>query len=124
MNTRYKKVFQISHVLLCVFGIILLFITLILIIKAWIPATHIDFYPLSPAGVEISIPRNINAININTASREDFLNLPGIGKVTADAIISFRADHGPFRYVEDLLQVSGIGTKKLETIRDLVYVSP
>lgn len=55
-------------------------------------------------------------VNINTASKEDLIALPGIGETMAERIILYREEHGPFRSVDDLLNVRGIGRKKLERI--------
>lgn len=52
-------------------------------------------------------------ININTATLEKLILLPGIGKSKAAAIIQFREDFGPFEDIEDLLEVKGIGQKML-----------
>ncbi|MGQ9473363.1 MAG: helix-hairpin-helix domain-containing protein [Candidatus Caldatribacteriaceae bacterium] len=61
-----------------------------------------------------------NRINVNTASLEELVTLPGIGEVIAQRIIDYRKQHGPFRQLEDLLGVQGIGPKKLEKIKDLI----
>ncbi|OUZ07358.1 hypothetical protein BHE97_17375 [Aeromicrobium sp. PE09-221] len=61
-------------------------------------------------------------ININTADSSTLEELPGVGPVTAQAIIDRRADHGPFRAVEDLLDVKGIGEATLADLRDRVTV--
>lgn len=61
-------------------------------------------------------------ININSASAEELDKLPGIGEVRAAAIVAWRAEHGPFRYPEELLQVPGIGEAILSEILDLVTV--
>jgi len=45
-----------------------------------------------------------------------------VGPVLAERIVSYREDNGPFREVEDLLDVAGIGETKLASIRDLVVV--
>lgn len=59
-------------------------------------------------------------VNINTAGLEELDTLPGIGPVKAAAIIAWREEHGPFRYPEQLLEVSGIGEKTLEGLIDLI----
>ena len=57
------------------------------------------------------------ALDLNTATAQDLDALPGIGPALAQRIVDYRAAHGPFRTVEDLLQVSGIGPKKLNNIK-------
>lgn len=61
-------------------------------------------------------------ININTASIKELEELPGIGKVLAERIVSFRETNGPFKSIEDIKKVSGIGEKKFESIKDLIVV--
>jgi len=60
-------------------------------------------------------------ININTCTKEQLMSLPGIGEVLADRIIQYR-EKTPFKKVEDLMNVSGIGEKKFESIKDLIIV--
>ena len=62
-------------------------------------------------------------INVNTASSEELTTLPGIGKAYADRIVEYREKNGPFKKVDDLLNVRGIGEKTLERIRDRVTVA-
>lgn len=57
------------------------------------------------------------AVDLNTAGERALLTLPGVGPSTARAILAHRAAHGRFRAVDDLLQVKGIGPKKLEALR-------
>ena len=56
-------------------------------------------------------------VNINTAGQAELESVPGIGPATARAIIAYRTEHGPFRRVDDLINVSGIGQKTLEKLR-------
>ncbi len=52
-------------------------------------------------------------MNINTAGQAELEQLPGIGPVTAQAIIAFRSERGTFSSVDELLEVSGIGEPTL-----------
>jgi competence protein ComEA len=61
-------------------------------------------------------------INVNTATLDQLESLPGIGPALGQRIIDYRQEHGPFRKVEDLLNVSGIGDKTLAEIRSKVTV--
>ena len=56
-------------------------------------------------------------ININTAKKQNLVKLPKIGTVTAERIIRFRDDYGPFKSFDDLLKVKGIGPKTLEKLK-------
>jgi len=67
-------------------------------------------------------PSNSGKMNLNTASLEELKTLPGIGPVRARAIVSYREEQGPFRSVEELLRVQGIGHAILAQFRDLVAV--
>ena len=61
-------------------------------------------------------------INLNTATLDQLETLPGIGPALGQRIIDHREQHGPFQSVEDLLDVSGIGDKRLADLRDQVTV--
>lgn len=61
-------------------------------------------------------------VAINRATSAELETLPGIGPAKAAAIISYREQHGPFKTVEDLLNISGIGPKSLEKIKDHVMI--
>ncbi|MYI19356.1 MAG: helix-hairpin-helix domain-containing protein [Acidimicrobiia bacterium] len=63
-------------------------------------------------------------VDLNEAGAAELESLPGIGPVTAAAIISHRQREGPFRSVESLQGVVGIGPVKLSRIEDLVTVTP
>jgi len=59
-------------------------------------------------------------ISINHAAKEEFMALPGIGEVLAQRIVTYREEHGSFSSTEELLNVEGIGKKRLEEIMDLI----
>jgi competence protein ComEA len=59
-------------------------------------------------------------VRLNQADEAALDTLPGVGPATAQRIIAWRDEHGPFRSVEDLLDVPGIGESKLGAMRDLI----
>ena len=61
-------------------------------------------------------------ININTASRSELMEIPGIGESKADRIISYRENHGRFGSVEEIRNVSGIGSGIYEGLKDYITV--
>ena len=65
--------------------------------------------------------KKIDVININKASIDELVKLPGVGKVTAKKIISYRSDH-KFETIEDIIKVKGIGQKKFEKMKDFIKV--
>lgn len=68
-----------------------------------------------------SISNENNLVNINTASKEELLKLPGIGEVTAEKIINYR-DNNNFTRIEDLKNVNGIGIATYNKLKDLICV--
>jgi competence protein ComEA len=61
-------------------------------------------------------------VNLNTATLDQLETLPGIGPTLAQRIIDYRMEHGPFRSVDELLEVSGIGDQRLADIRSKVAI--
>lgn len=59
-------------------------------------------------------------INVNTATAAELQALPGIGPKKAAAIVDYRSANGPFKRVDDLVEVKGIGPKTLSKLRSLV----
>lgn len=57
-------------------------------------------------------------VNINAAGVDELVTLPGIGKAYAERIVEYRQKNGPFKKVEDILNVRGIGEKTFERIKD------
>lgn len=64
-----------------------------------------------------------NTVNINTASQEELMTLPGIGKSRAAAIIACREEKGSFTSIEGIKDVAGIGDGIFDRIKDLITVN-
>lgn len=61
-------------------------------------------------------------VNLNTASREELMALPGIGEAKAESILSWREAHGGFAQIEDLMKIEGIKEGVFSKIKDCVRV--
>lgn len=61
-------------------------------------------------------------ININTADIQTLTTLPGVGPVLAERIIEHRQAHGPFRLIEEITDVSGIGTARFADMQGLITI--
>ena len=82
-------------------------------------------------GQQINIPGivdtshvNVGRVNINTATVEDLNSLPGIGPTTAQAILDYRLQNGPFQVIQDIQNVPGIGPATYALIQDYINVGP
>jgi competence protein ComEA len=67
--------------------------------------------------------QRLGTVNVNRATKEQLMTLPGIGEAYANRIIEYRNLHGSFRNKEDLQKVSGIGAVKYEGIKDLITLN-
>jgi competence protein ComEA len=67
-----------------------------------------------------SPPAPSGPVHLSTATLEQLDGLPGVGPVTAQKILDYRAQHGAFRSVDELDAISGIGPARLDELRDLV----
>ncbi len=61
-------------------------------------------------------------LDINSAQKQQLMDLPGIGEATAEEILLYRQKHGPFQSVEELKAVKGIGEKKLEGFKGRLVI--
>jgi competence protein ComEA len=76
--------------------------------------------------VLVSLPLFLAAaqtVNINTADKETLMTVKGVGEKRAEAIIAFREQNGPFKSVDDLLLVKGVGQSIVDDNRDALSTS-
>ena len=76
--------------------------------------------PKPPAAAK---PASSDAINLNSATASQFADLPGIGVKTAELIVQYRVKNGPFKKIEEIMNVRGIGEKSFLRIRDRITVA-
>lgn len=63
-------------------------------------------------------------IDLNTATKEELMTLPGIGEARAEDMIRYREEHGGFGKIEDVMKISGIKDAAFQKIKDYITVSP
>ena len=90
------------------------FVFVLMVLLAWVPLAIAKSKKHPPS----------KPINLNTATAAQLEQLPGVGSVTANAILDFRARSGPFHRVEDLLAIHGISRSKFEKLRPYITVVP
>ncbi|MBR1816040.1 MAG: helix-hairpin-helix domain-containing protein [Lachnospiraceae bacterium] len=62
-------------------------------------------------------------LNINKASKEDFMTLTGIGEAKAEAIVSYREEHGAFNSIDEIMNVNGIKSGVYNNIKDYITLN-
>jgi competence protein ComEA len=78
---------------------------------------HRSFVVALALALAAAAPCAHSAVNLNTASRDELVTVPGIGPAKAEAIVEHRKAHGPFKSVDDLKQVKGFRDKLVERLR-------
>ena len=71
---------------------------------------------------ESSLPAPEKKVNINTANRDELMEITGIGEVTADRIIEYRRRNGDFLSTEEIMNISGIGKSLYSRIKQCIEV--
>ena len=69
-------------------------------------------------------PASTAIVNLNTAAATDLERLPGIGEKTAARIVEYRQKNGPFKKVEELMNVRGVGEKNFLKLKSQITVAP
>jgi competence protein ComEA len=93
--------------------------------------SNINLATLLTDGQQINVPGlvetshvNVGRVNINTATVADLDGLPGIGPTTAQAIVDYRLQNGPFHVIQDIEKVQGVGPATFENIKNFINVGP
>ena len=88
-------------------------------VQVLVPAEAEPAAPGAPGGGS-SAGGTGGQVSLSSATLEELDGLPGIGPITAQKIVDFRAEHGPFASVDELDAVPGIGPTRVENLRELV----
>lgn len=91
-----------------------------LIVPIWLPQKAPAPYVFSAQSAPAAAP----LLDINTADADALTALPGVGQAKAEAIVSYRAAHGPFAALQDVAAVSGISQRMVESWAGLACVQP
>jgi len=87
------------------------------------PASFAQTKAPSPARAGTSLAPGVT-VNINTASAAELDALPGIGAKTAALIVEYRQKNGPFKKIEELMNVRGVGEKNFLKLKSQITVGP
>ena len=91
-------------------------------VESLIPDTSADRTAALGAKTQPVVDETVTKVNINLATYEQLLALPGIGKVKATAIIQYRKDFGRFEDIADIQNVKGIGMKMFARLENLIMI--
>ncbi len=78
----------------------------------------------SPGGNAASSAQAGGLVDLNTASLEELMTLPGIGETRAAAIIAYREANGGFKSIEEIQEIEGIGEATFDQLQDKITVGP
>ncbi len=92
----------------------LILVAIVVSAQSWLAAQQAQ--PTKAAGAAPAI------LNLNTATAEQLDSLPGVGAKMAARIIEYRQKNGPFKKIEDLMNVRGIGEKNFLKLKPLITV--
>jgi len=98
----------------------------IIVVASWLAVlpSHAGAAQQKVAAQTAAKPAATNIININTASAGELDGLPGVGAKTAARIVEYRQKNGPFKKVEELMNVRGVGEKNFLKLKPQITVGP
>ena len=86
------------------------------------PATNVSVLPDTSGADASPTGEAALSVNLNTASVQELMELPGIGKTLAGRIVTYREENGPFIRIDQIMAISGIGPGTYEKLRRYVRV--
>lgn len=89
----------------------------------WQPGIPANHSPL-PQPAAISATAAAAPVDVNTATEEELMALPGIGEVRAAAIVAWREEHGPFADLQEVTALEGISARMVESWQGLAVADP
>ncbi len=116
-----KKALPAVLTALCALAALLCALTAAGLFDAPEPSETLRFAPLTQTAQTVLPERSEGKININAASAEELMTLPGIGRGMAEKIIETR-EKNPFYFIEDIKNVPGIGDRRMEQLRPYITV--
>lgn len=90
--------------------------------NSWTGGEEAAQNPGTAGDADVSLSDGGDLVDLNTASKEELMTLPGIGEAKAEAILQYRSEHGGFSDVQELLQISGIKEGVFSRIKDRITV--
>jgi len=93
----------------------------VMVLGGFFPCNEPMTHAAEPSTVQFDLQSD-KRVNINNAGPEELIEIHGVGPVLAERIVAYRDEFGPFKQIDDLAEVRGIGTAKLEKIRSQIKV--
>jgi len=115
---RAGKITKSEWVLL---GITAVFLCVLLLMPRQERSAGITVETEKQASQEEAVPTP-ELLNLNIATAEELARLPGIDEALAQRIVQYREEHGLFRKIEDIMEVSGIGQGKFDNMKEQITV--
>ena len=95
-----------------------------LVVVVLLAAAHPQAAPQRPSGSRaVATPAVAGVVNLNTASATELEALPGIGAKTAARIVEYRQKNGPFKKIEELMNIRGVGEKNFLKLKPQITVA-